>query len=134
MKQVKQKEVEIPDSSMADIAFLLLIFFMVTTGFFNDQGLSIMLPEEGGGAKKLPKKNLAKVFINARGEYYVDDQRKESVAAVGEYIKQRMKNNSKLVTVIKTDVNANYNWMLQGFDKMKEIGMNKVSFRVNKKR
>ena len=36
---------EIPSSSMADIAFLLLIFFLVTTVFPKDKGLPIVLPE-----------------------------------------------------------------------------------------
>ncbi|TYB30373.1 MAG: biopolymer transporter ExbD [Candidatus Mcinerneyibacterium aminivorans] len=133
MRKARKAEVDIPDSSMADIAFLLLIFFMVTTGFFNDKGLPILLPEEASGAKKLPKKNLCKIFINGRGEYYVDDQRKESVSNIAEYVEQRMKNNSKLVVVIKTDVNAKYNWMISVFDKMREIGMKKISFQVNKK-
>ena len=37
---------EIPTASMADIAFLLLIFFLVTTVFPKDKGLAIVLPEE----------------------------------------------------------------------------------------
>ena len=36
---------EIPTSSMADIAFLLLIFFLVTAAFPKDMGLAIVLPE-----------------------------------------------------------------------------------------
>ena len=39
---------EVPSASMADIAFLLLIFFLVTTTFPKDRGLAIVLPEEGG--------------------------------------------------------------------------------------
>jgi len=38
---------EIPTSSMADIAFLLLIFFLVTTTIDMDKGLGIILPAEG---------------------------------------------------------------------------------------
>ena len=37
---------EVPMSSTADIAFLLLIFFLVTTVFPKDKGLAIVLPEE----------------------------------------------------------------------------------------
>ena len=37
----------IPTASMADIAFLLLIFFLVTTVFPKDKGLEVVLPEEG---------------------------------------------------------------------------------------
>ncbi len=35
---------EIPNASMADIAFLLLTFFLVTTTMPNNSGLSIALP------------------------------------------------------------------------------------------
>ena len=38
---------EIPTSSMADIAFLLLVFFLVTTVFDEERGLPIVLPEQG---------------------------------------------------------------------------------------
>ena len=38
---------EIPTSSMADIAFLLLIFFLVTTTIDMDKGLGMVLPAEG---------------------------------------------------------------------------------------
>ena len=43
---------EIPTSSMADIAFLLLIFFLVTTVFPKDKGLAIVLP---GGGRDAPR-------------------------------------------------------------------------------
>ena len=38
---------EVPSSSIADIAFLLLIFFLVTTTFPKDKGLAVVLPEPG---------------------------------------------------------------------------------------
>ncbi len=124
----------IPDSSMSDIAFLLLVFFMVTTGFFNDKGLSIMLPGEAQGSAKIPKKNLCKIFINSAGETYVDDQSMEDMSTISNYIQARMKENDKLVVIIKTDENARYEWMLNIFDEMKKIGMKKISLQVNKKR
>ena len=125
---------DIPDSSMADIAFLLLIFFMVTTGFFNDKGLSIMLPGEAQGSAKIPKQNLCKIFINSLGNIYVDDQLMQETATISGYVESRMKENDKLVVIIKTDENARYDWMLRIFDEMKKIGMKKISLQVNKKR
>ena len=43
-KKRRFKGGEIPTSSMADIAFLLLIFFLVTTTIDTDKGLGIVLP------------------------------------------------------------------------------------------
>ena len=47
MSKRRFKGGEIPTSSMADIAFLLLIFFLVTTTIDMDKGLGIILPAEG---------------------------------------------------------------------------------------
>ena len=48
---------EIPTASMADIAFLLLIFFLVTTTIDMDKGLGLVLPPEGETIE-IKKKNI----------------------------------------------------------------------------
>ena len=48
---------EIPTSSMADIAFLLLIFFLVTTTIDTDKGLGIILPPPGDMEIEIRKEN-----------------------------------------------------------------------------
>ena len=45
-KKKQRREAEIPTSSMADIAFLLLIFFLVTTTIDVDTGIGMTLPPE----------------------------------------------------------------------------------------
>ena len=47
IKKSRRPSQEINSSSMADIAFLLLIFFLVTTTIDMDKGLGIILPAEG---------------------------------------------------------------------------------------
>ena len=42
----ERKDTEIDASSMADIAFLLLIFFLVTTTIVNEKGVNIILPKK----------------------------------------------------------------------------------------
>ena len=51
---------EIPTSSMADIAFLLLIFFLVTTTIDTDKGLGIILPPPGDMEIEIRKENILK--------------------------------------------------------------------------
>ena len=46
MREKSRPSDSIPTSSMADIAFLLLVFFLVTTVFPKDRGLAIALPQE----------------------------------------------------------------------------------------
>ena len=68
---------KVPSSSMADIAFLLLIFFLVTTTFPKNKGLAIVLPEEGGEVEVSPR-NILHIIIQPNG--LVDVKRGESQA------------------------------------------------------
>ena len=69
----KRKIQEINAGSMADIAFLLLIFFLVATTMNVDTGLVRMLPPMPPDEKqqediKVKERNLFLVFINGRGD------------------------------------------------------------------
>jgi biopolymer transport protein ExbD len=67
---------EINASSMADIAFLLLIFFPVTTTIGADKGVQMLLPPKKT-LDNLPSdvhdRNLFKVIINSKNELLVED-------------------------------------------------------------
>ena len=71
LKKKEKRSVEVQTSSMADIAFLLLIFFLVTTTMDMDKGIPMILPERGGEAKINPK-NIAKILVNATGDILFD--------------------------------------------------------------
>ena len=66
---------EIPTASMADIAFLLIVFFLVTTTMNQDKGLSLHLPPVGE-TKEVQSKNILNVWINARDQlaFFENDQ------------------------------------------------------------
>ena len=65
---------EINAGSMADIAFLLLIFFLVTTQIVEDRGILVKLPpwsEEEPDIKKLKTRNVYSVLVNAQNQLLV---------------------------------------------------------------
>ena len=72
----KFRKPEVNASSMADIAFLLLIFFLVTTTIFNDQGILTKLPPyvEDTPPVDLPDKNVLKVQLNGKNDLLVEGQ------------------------------------------------------------
>lgn len=76
MKFFQRKRTEINSSSMADIAFLLLIFFLVTTTIQTNQGLSVTLPPHSDEPPKtqIHERNLYKVHINSSDKILVEDQ------------------------------------------------------------
>jgi biopolymer transport protein ExbD len=57
---------EIPTASMADIAFLLLIFFLTTTVFEEEKGLPIVLPEAAAMEQAVSQKNIIHFLVPAR--------------------------------------------------------------------
>jgi len=61
-------------SSMADIAFLLLIFFLVTTTINIDTGIGMILPPPiEDNLAPIPKRNLMNILVNAEGDILMDD-------------------------------------------------------------
>ena len=73
-KRSKASE-EIPSSSLADIAFLLLIFFMVTTVFPSDRERPIAWAE-AAAAQKIDEKrqNILNVWLQKDGAVFINDQ------------------------------------------------------------
>ncbi|RNC86144.1 MAG: biopolymer transporter ExbD [Balneola sp.] len=65
-------------SSMADIAFLLLIFFLVTTTINVDTGIAMVLPPPPEDIEiDIPDRNLLTIFVNSKGEILLDNRRVE---------------------------------------------------------
>ena len=66
---------EVPTSSLADIAFLLLIFFMVTTVFQSDKQRAIEWPAAAAAQKIDEKqKNILNIWMERDGGVYINDQ------------------------------------------------------------
>lgn len=68
---------EIPSSSLADIAFLLLIFFLVVTTIDTDTGIGLVLPpppQENQPPPQINDRNLLNILVNAEGLVLIDEQ------------------------------------------------------------
>jgi len=86
---------EIPTASMADIAFLLLIFFLVTTTIDMDKGLGLVLPPKGE-EKEIPKRNISNILINARGDILLDKEPIQ-IRDIRQVVREKMAANDKLI-------------------------------------
>ena len=69
MAKGKRKVPDINSSSTADIAFLLLIFFLITTSMDSDRGLARLLPpppedEKNENTDKIKERNILQVYLN----------------------------------------------------------------------
>jgi len=100
MARKQREDPQINSSSMADIAFLLLIFFLVTTTIANDRGLSLQLPPDPDDIEqtdiKIPERNLFKIQINSEDKMLVEgDPFNDSTDELRRQIKEFVTNNGK---------------------------------------
>ena len=72
-RRPQAEEPHINLTSLIDVVFLLLIFFMVSTTFNRETQLRIELPRASGEASAEAKQGI-EVVIDAQGRYYVNDQ------------------------------------------------------------
>ena len=125
---------EIPSSSMADIAFLLLIFFLVTTTFPKDKGLAIVLPEQAK-EQEVAQKNVLHIIINPTGTVTIrrgESQEEQTVAPddVEQIWRQDVARNPILIAAVKTHPDAPYRFMVDVLDALQGAAATKISLQI----
>jgi len=125
---------EIPTSSMADIAFLLLIFFLVTTVFDEERGLQVVLPEPAE-QQEVSQKNILHLFVDANGAVRV--KRGESpneqviqASQLGSIWRLAYAENPNLIAAVKTAGNAPYKYMIDVLDQLQGAGAERISLQI----
>jgi biopolymer transport protein ExbD len=128
-KRASRVSPEIPTASMADIAFLLIVFFLVTTTMNQDKGLSLHLPPVGE-TKEVKSKNILNVWINARDQvaFFENDQLTPvPFAEFKTQIESRLRENDKLIISLKAERGATYRSFVDVLDELKLAGSTKIS-------
>ncbi|MDH5474672.1 MAG: biopolymer transporter ExbD [Cyclobacteriaceae bacterium] len=99
MAKKKRANPEINSSSMADIAFLLLIFFLVTTTIANDRGILMQLPPKPDDIEdveiKLKEHNLFKVYVNSADRLLVEGEPLQDIKEIRDMVKEHVLNNGR---------------------------------------
>lgn len=125
---------EIPTSSMADIAFLLLIFFLVTTVFDEERGLQVVLPEPAE-QQEVSQKNILHLFVDANGAVRVKrgESPNEQViqsSQLGSIWRLAVAENPNLIAAVKTAGNAPYKYMIDVLDQLQSAGAERISLQI----
>ncbi|NMM50710.1 ExbD/TolR family protein [Marinigracilibium pacificum] len=122
---------EVNAGSMADIAFLLLIFFLVTTQINSDKGLQIKLPPPIDPTQpppdiKMKDRNIFKILINSNDMLLVEDEPLTDPYLLRDMVHEFITNNGKdktmsdspqdAVVSIKADRGTSYELFIQVLD------------------
>ncbi len=117
---------EIPTGSMADIAFLLLVFFLVTTTIDTDKGLGIVLPPAGDVEIEIQKKNILNCLINSQGKVLLDEEPTD-VEQINRIVKQKLSQNPLLIVSVKAHPKTIYSDYVRVIDQLKIANAKKIS-------
>lgn len=122
---------EINAGSMADIAFLLLIFFLVTTTIVEDKGILVKLPpwsDEPPEIQKLNTRNVFSVLVNAENQLLVRGE-PARIGDLRERAKEFISNPNKrpdlaekptkAIISLKNDRGTNYKTYLEVYNEIK---------------
>ena len=124
-KKRRFKGGNIPTSSMADIAFLLLIFFLVTTTIDMDKGLGMVLPAEGEEIE-ISKKNILNCLINSTGNVLLGGEGLE-IRDLSKSIRQKLAENDKLIISVKAHKATSYKDYIAVIDQLKRANATRIS-------
>ena len=125
VEKKKKRHNDIPMASLADIAFLLLIFFLVTTTIDVDRGIGLTLPAKGEETE-VRTKNIANLLINAQGEVLLDNE-PVPVSDVNKVIALKLQENPLLIVSVKTDRLTKYEIYVQVLDELKIANATRIS-------
>ena len=99
-------------SSMTDIVFLLLIFFMLTSTLVSPNALKLLLPNTK--ARTLEKQTIS-VSITPQIEYYIEDQ-KFPFDQLENQLKQRLANEQEPAIVLHADKTVDIEFAVKVMD------------------
>ena len=116
---------EIPQASLADIAFLILIFYLATTTINIDKGISLTLPAKGA-SKEVAKQNVLALLINAQGEVLLDEQI-VGIPAIRDIVREKLRANDKLIVSVKADQATAYRVYVAVLDQLKQAEITRIS-------
>ncbi|MGI9543410.1 MAG: ExbD/TolR family protein [Cyclobacteriaceae bacterium] len=124
---------QINAGSMADIAFLLLIFFLVTTQFPNDRGILFQLPPKPDPNEPPPDitrndRNIFKILVNSNNQLLVEDEPLGDVSKIKDMVKEFVLNNGRnpslsdsptdAIVSFKTDRGSKYEIFIDILDQL----------------
>ncbi len=127
----KKVESEIFTGSMADISFLLIIFFMITSAFSATRGLDFALPEDSTTPPEIKQEDSIDVYVqpgpvDGPPNIQVDGEQMP-IEGLLPYIAEKLKQNPEKPVILRTDPSAPYGNMIAVFDELRQseakIGM-----------
>ncbi len=120
---------EINITPLLDLAFVLLIIFVITTPLLENS-IPVNLPKGGQTARTVQQRDFRTVTITARGEYALDKQKNMSLDQIEANLVRDYRVNTNLVIRIRADENGKNKDTYAIIDRCLRNGMNRIDLRT----
>lgn len=117
---------EVPTASMADIAFLLIIFFMLTAVYSTTRGLEFQFPKDDPTQTNVQPEEAVHIKVQGANQFLVD-KTPMSLEQMGGYIQSKMQQNPDKPVIIQTLPEVPYLAMVEVFDLLKQLEVKNIS-------
>ncbi len=104
--------------SIADVTFLLIIYFMITATFSATKGLDFAIPKEQK-TDVIEAEEAVDVHILPGGVFLIDKQNMP-LDKLLEYIKPKLERNPNKPVIIRCDPEAEYKYLVNAFDELRQ--------------
>ena len=130
--QLRERRTEDPEislTSLIDVVFLLLIFFMVSTTFERQAVLKIDLPEASNVSHPENQPDSFELVIDPKGQYYLNDRqlvdgRPSTLRAAFE---EAVGEGRDIPIVLRADAQTPYHFVVTAMDVTAQLGFNRLS-------
>ncbi len=115
---------------LLDLAFVLLIIFVITTPLL-EQSIPLKLPQGGGPDPKVDPRDIKTVEITPQGSYYLNRQPMASLAQLEKNLVADFKFNPNIVVYIRADEMGRNKDLYAVIDCCQRNGIKRFSFRTD---
>ena len=113
---------------LLDLAFVLLIIFMITTPLL-DQGIDLALPQGGSPDVPIEPEQIRVVEVSAEGKYYLN-QTEVNLASLSSAMAAAFQANPNIVVHLRGDKTAQYGPVAAVLDLLRKLGISEISMRT----
>jgi len=121
---------EINITPLLDLAFVLLIIFVITTPLL-EQSINLQLPRGGQPEKAIEKRNIRTVEVGQTGVYVLDKQRMKSIDELTARLTADFRGNKNLIVYIRADADGRYKFVADVIDRCQKNGITRYSLRTD---
>lgn len=122
-------KVQVPLTSLIDIVFLLLIYFLLTTNFLVDEGIKIKLPQARAAAPQTEE--VITVYVDQQGRAFLGTE-EVSIARLFDRLKEKIGSRENKLVVIRADRAVILNKAVKVMDVAKAAGAHRLCLATEK--